>query len=68
MRSYTTAQGDTWDKISLDLYGDERHMHRLMDANPDYRDMVVFPANCVLAAPRIDTKSRVDFPPWRSGQ
>ena len=67
MGSYSTVQGDTWDKISLDLYGDERFMHRLITANPDLRDIVVFPANCLIAVPQISTQGTVTFPPWRRG-
>ena len=66
MGKYTTTQGDTWDKISLELLGDERFMHKLIDVNPDYREMVIFPANCELAVPPVNTQNRITFPPWRS--
>ena len=28
--TYTTVQGDTWDKIAYDLYGDEAYMRYLV--------------------------------------
>jgi hypothetical protein len=66
MRKYITTQGDMWDNIALFLLDDESLMHLLIDANPQYRDVVVFPANCELAIPEIPRGQRVDFPPWRS--
>ena len=67
MGRHVTTQGDTWDKISLLYYGDERFMHRLIDANPAHREMVIFPANCALEIPQISTQPGVAFPPWRGG-
>ena len=65
MRSYTTVQGDIWDSISLRLYGTEKFMYWLIDANPNYRNIVVFPANIILAVPDAPRRERVSFPPWR---
>ena len=65
MRKYITTQGDLWDVISHRVYGSEMHIHKLIELNPDYRDVVVFPANCELSIPEITTQERVTFPPWR---
>lgn len=67
MANYTTRQGDTWDVISLRLYGAERFMDRLIDANRDYREVGAFSAGIVLVAPDIPEAERETtlLPPWR---
>lgn len=66
--SYTTTQGDMWDTISLAMYGTEKQMTVLIDANPAYRETVVFPAGAVLTIPAI-TVSTIpsSVPPWKRG-
>jgi len=66
MRNYATMQGDMWDKIALRMYNSERLMHVLIDANPEYRGITVFPANCELRIPEVSREERVTFPPWRA--
>ena len=65
MRKYVTVQGDLWDVISHRVYKSEMHIHVLIAANPQYRSVVVFPANCVLNIPEISRSERVSFPTWR---
>ena len=66
MLSYTTAQGDTWDSISLKFYQNERYMHVLLERNPQYNDIVIFPANLVLMIPGTVQRSQSDYKPlWR---
>ena len=65
VRVYRTAQGDMWDSIALRELGAEHHMHLLIDANLQYVDIAVFPANCELIIPEITTTERITFPPWR---
>ena len=66
-RHYKTSQGDLWDTISLRVYGTEKLMHLLIEANPEYRNIAVFPANCKLQIPDAPRGERVAFPPWRAG-
>jgi len=65
MGNYRTSQGDMWDNISRRFYGRENLMHILIGANPQYRELAVFPANCELAIPEVSREERVTFPPWR---
>ena len=65
MRSYTTTQGDTWDIISLKMYGTEKQMHTLIEANPAHRETVFFSANIVLNIPDIAVSTPSSLPPWR---
>ena len=67
MRKIRTAQGDMWDSIARREYGSEQLMHILIDANLQYRNIAVFPANIELAVPEVSTRERVTFPPWRAG-
>ena len=62
---YSTTQGDMWDSIALRELGSEHLMHLLIDTNPKYIDVAVFPANCELIIPGISTEERITFPPWR---
>ena len=63
--TYTTAQGDAWDLIAKKFYGDERQMHRLIEANPTHRGVLLFSAGVVLTVPEVDTAQVSALPPWR---
>jgi phage tail protein X len=65
MRNYTTTQGDMWDSIAYQMYKDESLMHILIDANPQHRNTVIFPANCELVIPDVSTGVKIDYTPWR---
>ena len=65
MSKFITTQGETWDSISLRVYGSEKLMHVLIEANHQYRDIAVFPANCELIIPELPRGERIAFPPWR---
>lgn len=65
MREYISAQGDTWDIISFKQYGTEKEVATLIEANPAWRNAVIFPANARLTIPDIDTQQRAPAPPWR---
>lgn len=62
--TYTTKQGDMWDKIAYEVYGDEYKMHYLMDANKAYVETVIFPAGVVLTVPTLSTTETANLPPW----
>ena len=65
---YRTTQGDMWDSIAKHLYGsgNEKLMHVLIDANPQYRNIAVFSANCELVVPDVSIETRITWPPWRA--
>lgn len=63
--SYTTVQGDTWDSIAFRLWGEERHMHLLLAANPEFADVLIFPADIILRLPPAPQKgAKLTLPPW----
>lgn len=68
MATVTTKQGDTWDILAKDAYGNELFMDILIKANISHRKTVIFPAGVVLEVPEIDTTSAeydVNLPIWK---
>lgn len=65
--TYTTIQGDTWDGIAYKLYGDEKYMKNLIEANWLYADTMVFSAGVELTVPEISDEEKDDdnLPIWR---
>lgn len=65
--TYTTIQGDTWDGIAYKLYGDEKYMKNLIEANWFYTDVLVFSAGVELTVPEITEEEKDDdnLPIWR---
>lgn len=63
----TTLQGDAWDSIAYRLWGEERHMDRLVAANPDLADVLIFSAGVRLTVPEAPPPATVktsELPPW----
>ena len=64
--TYTTQEGDTFDELALDMYGDERLAHYIIEYNPDYADVLIFEANVELYLPIVeDAETPETLPPWR---
>ncbi|GHV45279.1 hypothetical protein FACS1894204_03980 [Synergistales bacterium] len=71
MKTYRTAQGDTWDGIALKMYpsiGGEKLMDILIEANPEHRETVIFVANASLKIPEADIPVVSSLPPWKRGR
>ncbi|MBE0470516.1 MAG: tail protein X [Methyloprofundus sp.] len=66
-KTYTTSQGDTWDIISLKMYGSEKFVDVLIEDNWREQSRVLFPSGVVLSIPEIaqTTKDSRNLPPWR---
>lgn len=67
---YKTQQGDTWDVIAKRLYGTEECMRELLEANPQYRKVVIFPAGIELINPTVEEPINAisALPPWKRGR
>ncbi|MFP8919752.1 tail protein X [Megasphaera indica] len=63
--TYSTVQGDMWDMISYRVYGSEKYVRTLLEANPQFRDVVVFPADIVLTCPDVNLTNTSTLPPWK---
>lgn len=65
MKTYTTVQGDMWDKIAHDQMGSTDYTGELMNVNRKYLDVFVFDAGTVLTIPDIQQKVSSKLPPWK---
>jgi phage tail protein X len=64
--SYRTRSGDTWDAISYRVYGAERYMDVLLDANPEHNYTARFDEGVDLVVPDLPAQERpASLPPWR---
>lgn len=68
-KTYSSKLGDTWDVISLLMYGSELFVDDLVRANWRHREVSVFSAGVVLAVPPVTVAQRdnTNLPPWRRG-
>lgn len=66
-KTYTTQQGDTWDAISLRVFGDERFMDRIIAKNQEHIDVAIFSAGITLKMPEVSIEDieHSNVAPWR---
>ena len=64
--TYTTSQGDTWDLMAYNLYGAEKYMRYLAQANWPLLDILVFPSGIKINVPDIPEDAAEDVPFWRA--
>ena len=65
-KKYMTRQGDTFDALALEMYGEETLAHYIIEFNPDYADVLIFEANVPLRLPIVENVETPDtLPPWR---
>lgn len=63
---YVTSQGDTWDSIAYQVYGDEAYMQNLIEANQDYAGVFTFESGILIDLPDVPDESAPDAVPfWR---
>ncbi len=63
---YITIEGDAFDALALQFFGEETMAWRIMEMNPDYRDVLIFGAGVQLKIPVVEaTDSLEALPPWR---
>lgn len=62
---YTTMQGDTFDIIALDAYNDELKAHLIIQANPQYANIIIFSEGVKLRIPIIEKEAATTLPPWK---
>ncbi|ARK26007.1 hypothetical protein SporoP37_15885 [Sporosarcina sp. P37] len=64
MDKYNVTQGETWDLIAFKLWGSEYLLPLLLEANPLYREVVIFSGGEQLEVPEIDDAIYTDRPSW----
>ncbi len=64
---YTTRQGDMWDYIAHQVYGDEYQVGVLLSANQELLGTYIFSAGCQVWCPVVETVDEEDenIPSWR---
>lgn len=50
---YTAREGQTWDMIAYEVYGDERYVQELITENPQYHDVAIFDGGERIAIPEL---------------
>lgn len=63
-----TIEGDTFDKLALEYYNDEKQASLIIRHNLDYCDVLIFEAGVELRIPVVDDVELPEtLPPWRRG-
>lgn len=62
---YTTKLGDTWDLIAYRVYGNEKYMKELVEANIEFASTVFFKSGVELICPDIPILNDSNAPPWK---
>ena len=66
-KTYTTIEGDMWDKIAYEQMGSVLYMDKLVKANAGHAATVIFPAGVVLTIPRWKMKWICSFRRGKGG-
>ena len=63
---YVARSGDSFDQLALFAYDDELQAHRIINANPNYADVLIFSGGEALRIPKLFNLVTTDsLPPWR---
>ena len=63
---YVTSEGDTFDRLALNYYTDEKMMSYIIQANPDYANVLIFEQGIALNVPILNRAETPEtLPPWR---
>lgn len=63
---YVTKQGDTWDNIAFEMYGNEELIAPIIRANSAYVETTIFDYGVELEIPEIEQiDNTASLPPWR---
>lgn len=61
-----TVEGDTFDKLALEYYNDEKQATLIIGQNLDHCDTLIFEAGIELRIPIVDDVELPEtLPPWR---
>lgn len=64
IKVYLTSYGDMWDMIAKKTLGDEKYTKHLLDANPEYLKIVIFPEDVAIKIPEVDVLEVGEMPSW----
>lgn len=63
--TYITLEGDTFDCIALDFYGEETQASTIIRENFQHRKVITFSSGIELKIPIIEQSSADSLPPWK---
>ena len=66
-KQYSTKAYDTFDKIAYNLYGDENIASFIIEANPEYSNVLVFGEGTLLNLPKLERIETSTLPKWKGG-
>lgn len=66
-KKYTASYGETWESISMDLYGTPYKIAELISCNPQYSDVLIFEENAELSIPILEAEKSDTLAPWKRG-
>ena len=65
-RTYITQESECWDEISKKVYGTEKLMHVLLEANPGLRNYLFLPGGVEVVCPDVGLEIIPEvLPPWK---
>lgn len=67
-RPYRTQAYDTFDKIAHKLYGVDTIASYLIEANPQYSNVLEFEPDILLKLPKLEEIERSTLPQWKGGE
>lgn len=65
---HITVDGDRWDNLAWQYYGDANAYEQIIAANPEILIMPILPGGIKLLIPVIEedeTESTTELPPWK---
>jgi len=63
---YITKEGDRWDLIAYQFYGNAMMYEPIVVANPEVPIVPIFPSGIKLRIPAIEVKNEIEeLPPWK---
>lgn len=69
LKIHKTVQGDTFDTIATKYFYEETLATKIIEANPDYCDVLFFEAGVDIVIPDVETaKMPESLPPWRRNE
>ena len=66
-KQYQTQKNDTFDRLAVDFYGDEKVASYLIEANPEHADTLIFGAGVMLNLPKLEPIETTTLPQWKGG-
>lgn len=61
----TTKLGDTFDLVAHRELGSCRHTEKLINANRQHVDTIIFKAGVKLELPDVTNERKIKLPPWK---